>query len=73
MNIKETEKDAQSVSKVGYQFTAIPTKLMCLCDVNVRSALFTLIQISSEYADADGWFVTIPFSTYPSKTSAAPS
>ena len=56
MDNKETEKDAQSVSKVGYQFTAIPTKLMCLCDVNVRSALFTLIQISSEYADADGWF-----------------
>lgn len=43
-------------SKVGYQFTAIPTQLMYLCDVNVRSALFTLIQISSEYADADGWF-----------------
>lgn len=43
-------------SKVGYQFTAIPTQLMYLCDVNVRSALFTLIQISSEYADSDGWF-----------------
>ena len=56
MDNKETEKDAQSVSKVGYKFTAIPTQLMYLCDVNVRSALFGLIQLSSEFSDADGWF-----------------
>lgn len=56
MNNQKTEKDAQSVSKVGYQFTAIPTQLMYMCDNNVRSALFGLIQLSSEYADADGWF-----------------
>lgn len=51
------ENSAQNTekSKVGYQFTAIPTQLMYLCDVNVRSALFGLIQISSEFADADGW------------------
>lgn len=59
MRNKETKKDAQSStdkSKVGYQFTAIPTQLMCLCDVNVRSALFGLIQLSSEFAKTDGWF-----------------
>ena len=51
------ENGAQNAekNKVGYQFTAIPTQLMYLCDVNVRSALFGLIQISSEFADADGW------------------
>ena len=56
MNNQKTEKDAQSANKVGYQFTAIPTHLMCMCDSNIRSALFVLIQLSSEFADADGWF-----------------
>ena len=57
MNNMAAESSAQSAerNKVGYQFTAIPTRLMYLCDVNVRSALFGLIQISSEFADADGW------------------
>lgn len=52
MNNIETERNR---NKIGYQFTAIPTQLMYLCDVNVRSALFGLIQISSEFADEDGW------------------
>ena len=57
MDNTAAESSAQNAekSKVGYQFTAIPTQLMYLCDVNVRSALFGLIQISSEFADADGW------------------
>ena len=42
--------------KIGYQFTAIPTNLYNCCDTNVRSMLFTLIQLSSYYADNDGWF-----------------
>jgi len=42
--------------KIGYQFTAIPTNLYNCCDNNVRSMLFTLIQLSSYYADKDGWF-----------------
>ena len=56
MNNQKTEKGAQSANKVGYRFTAIPTHLMCMCDSNIRSALFVLIQLSSEFADADGWF-----------------
>lgn len=42
--------------KIGYQFTAIPTNLYNCCDTNVRSMLFTLVQLSSYYADSDGWF-----------------
>lgn len=40
----------------GYQFTAMPTNLMACMDLNCRSMLFTLIQLSSYYADKDGWF-----------------
>ena len=39
-----------------YQFTPIPTQLFLCLDVNCRSVLFTLIQLSSKYADKDGWF-----------------
>lgn len=42
--------------RIGYQFTAVPTNLYNCCDINVRSMLFTLIQLSSYYADSDGWF-----------------
>lgn len=42
--------------KIGYQFTAIPTNPYNCCDNNVRSMLFTLIQLSSYYADEEGWF-----------------
>ena len=41
---------------LGYQFTAIPTNLMACMDLNCRSMLFALIQLSSYYADKDGWF-----------------
>ena len=39
------------MEKVEYQFTQVPTKLMILLDVNCRSMLFTLCQLSSHYAD----------------------
>lgn len=42
--------------KIGYQLTAVPTNLYQCCDINVRSMLFTLIQLSSYYANRDGWF-----------------
>ena len=42
--------------RIGYQFTAVPTNLYQCCDINVRSMLFTLIQLSSYYANRDGWF-----------------
>lgn len=41
---------------LDYQFTAVPTQLMILLDVNCRSMLFTLCQLSSYYADKDGQF-----------------
>lgn len=42
--------------KFDYQFTATPTNLMACMDLNCRSMLFTLIQLSSYYAKEDGWF-----------------
>lgn len=42
--------------EVGYQFNAVPTNLMACCDNNCRSMLWTLVQLSSYYADKDGWF-----------------
>lgn len=42
--------------EVGYQFNAVPMNLMACCDLNCRSMLWTLVQLSSCYADKDGWF-----------------
>ena len=39
-----------------YNFTAVPTQLMILLDVNCRSMLFTLCQLHSYYANEDGIF-----------------
>lgn len=44
------------MKKVEYQFTQVPTKLMILLDVNCRSMLFTLCQLSSNYTEKDGRF-----------------
>lgn len=44
------------MENIDYQFTAIPTKLMILLDVNCRSMLFTLCQLASHYADENGRF-----------------
>lgn len=41
---------------IDFQFTAMPTNLMACMDLNCRSMLFTLIQLSSYYAKDDGWF-----------------
>lgn len=41
---------------IEYAFTAVPTKLMILLDVNCRSMLFTLIQLHSYFVDDSGWF-----------------
>lgn len=48
MENKETE--------IGYQFNAVPVNLMACCDLNCRSMLWTLIQLSSYYSDKAGWF-----------------
>lgn len=48
------------MKKKNYQFTQVPTNLFILLDNNCRSMLFTLVQLSSYYADKDGWF----FRTY---------
>ena len=42
--------------KLKHNFTAIPTNLTIILDVNCRSMLFTLCQLSSYYADKEGWF-----------------
>lgn len=41
---------------LDYQFTAVPTQLAILLDVNCRSMLFTLCQLSSYYSDENGRF-----------------
>ena len=41
---------------IKYQFTAVPTNLYLCMDLNCRSMLFTLIQLSSYYADSNGYF-----------------
>ncbi len=43
-------------NEVGYQFNAVPMNLMACCDLNCRGMLWTLVQLSSYYADKDGWF-----------------
>lgn len=45
-----------NVKTLDYQFTAVPTQLMILLDLNCRSMLFTLCQLSSYYSDASGKF-----------------
>ncbi|CDD47509.1 unknown [Bacteroides sp. CAG:875] len=44
------------MENINYQFTQVPTKLMILLDVNCRSMLFTLCQLSSHYTKEDGRF-----------------
>lgn len=43
-------------NSTDYQFTKVPTKLFMCLDNNCRSMLFTLIQLSSMYAEEQGWF-----------------
>lgn len=38
------------------RFIKVPTNLSLCCDLNCKSVLETLIQLSSVYADKDGWF-----------------
>ena len=45
-----------NVKTLDYQFTAVPTQLAILLDVNCRSMLFTLCQLSSYYSDENGKF-----------------
>ena len=43
-------------NSIDYQFTKVPTKLYSCLDCNCRSVLFTLIQLSTMFADEQGWF-----------------
>jgi len=42
--------------EISYQFTPMPVNLTACMDNNCRSMLFTLLQLSSYFADEDGWF-----------------
>lgn len=46
----------ENLKSLDYQFTAVPTQLMILLNVNCRSMLFTLCQLSSYYSDTSGKF-----------------
>lgn len=41
---------------LNYNFIPVPTNLYFALDVNLRNALTVLVQLSSFYADADGYF-----------------
>ena len=43
-------------NKIDYQFVAVPLNLFCRIDNNLRSMLFTMIQLQTYYAEEDGWF-----------------
>ena len=42
--------------KYDYQFVGVPLNLFLRLDNNLRSMLFSLIQLQIYYADEDGWF-----------------
>ena len=44
------------MKEIDYQFVAVPLNLFCRLDNNLRSMLFTLIQLQTYYAEEDGWF-----------------
>ena len=44
------------MNKIPYRFIPIPTHLNMCLDNNCRSVLFALIQLSSFFADDNGWF-----------------
>lgn len=44
------------MDSINYQFVAVPLQLFCRMDNNLRSMLFTLIQLSTVYAENDGYF-----------------
>lgn len=41
---------------LGYQFIPIPMNLYLTMDINCRSMFTTMVQLSSYYADDNGWF-----------------
>lgn len=41
---------------LNYNFIAVPTNLFFTLDINLRNALTVLLQLSSVFADADGYF-----------------
>lgn len=49
-------KEKNVEKKIDFQFTAVPMQLMTALDVNCRSMLFTLCQLSDYYADEQGVF-----------------
>lgn len=52
-NIKTENQDNKNID---YQFVAVPLNLFCRLDNNLRSMLFTLIQLQTYYSEEDGWF-----------------
>ena len=54
--LHKTKLDKKMEEKIKHNFTAIPTNLNIILDINCRSMLFTLCQLSSYYADKEGWF-----------------
>ncbi len=54
----DNNKKVDSLEKknIDYQFVAVPLNLFCRLDNNLRSMLFTLIQLQTYYAESDGWF-----------------
>ena len=52
----KNQESVDDEKKIGYQFVAVPLNLFCRLDNNLRSMLFTLIQLQTYYSEEDGWF-----------------
>lgn len=50
------DNNSTTQKTLGYNFIAVPTNLFFALDNNLRSALSVLLQLSSVYADTDGYF-----------------
>lgn len=50
-NVEEINKN-----KINYQFIPVPLKLFYCCDMNCRSLLVSLVQLSTAFKTEKGWF-----------------
>ena len=48
--------ETSNTRNINYSFIAVPTNLFFALDVNLRNALTVLLQLSSVFADQDGYF-----------------
>lgn len=55
-NQKTTNVEVNNENKINYQFIPVPLKLFYCCDMNCRSLLVSLVQLSTVFKSEKGWF-----------------